>query len=97
MYKATPITKKACSSPAKMNMGLVYGEADAADSFLDIGAIVGAAAKGEEKAPANASISEPEEEKVDYSEKFKEMGENLKNFKIDLDLPPLDLSFGNKS
>ena len=83
MHKATPITKKACSSPAKMNMGLVYGEADAVDSFLDIGAIVGAAAKGEEK--------------VDYSEKFKDMGENLKNFKINLDLPPLDLSFGNKS
>lgn len=97
MHKATPITKKACSSPAKMNEALVYGEADAADKFLDVGGTVKAAIDKEEgqQSGSTGSVAAPPEDGKSAADKIKDMSDKFdpEKFKLNFDTSkiPTDL------
>jgi len=87
MHKATPITKKACSSPAKMNEALVYGEADAADKFLDVGGTVKEAIdkeKGQQSGSSGSVAAPPEKSAAD---KIKDISAKFdpEKFKLNFD------------
>ncbi len=98
--KATPITQKCKSSPMKMNMALVEGNAQTLDRFEDsIGGMVSTALDKDKKtqqvAPEKAATAEPP--KVDYTKKFKEMGEDLSKKDFNIEIPDMSTAIKNLS
>jgi len=98
--KATPITQKCKSSPMKMNMALIEGNAQTLDRFEDsIGGMVSTALDKDEKkqqvAPEKQATPEPP--KVDYTKKFKEMGESLSKKDFNIEVPDMSTAIKNLS
>ena len=98
--KATPITQKCKSSPMKMNMALIEGNAQTLDRFEDsIGGMVSAALNKDKKAQqvAPEKKATPEPKKVDYTKKFKEMRKDLSKKDFSIEIPDMSTSIKNLS
>lgn len=96
--KATPITQKCKSSPMKMNMALIEGDAQTLNRFEDsVGGMISKALDKDEKdqqvAPEKSATPEPP--KVDYTQKFKDMADDLSKKDFNIDIPDLSTTIKN--
>jgi len=84
----------------KMNMALVEGNAQTLDKFEDsVGGMVSTALdkdkSDQQVAPEKAATPEPP--KVDYTKKFKEMGESLSKKDFNIEVPDMSTAIKNLS
>lgn len=96
--KATPITQKCKSSPMKMNMALIEGDAQTLNTFEDsVGGMISKALdkdkKDQQVAPEKAATPEPP--KVDYTKKFKDMSDDLSKKDFNIEIPDLSSTIKN--